>query len=232
MAAELNPDQLACSTAEAAQATEPRQPAPEVRGRFADELVETEIHRGDPVYDLAAQSSPRKTDVFRNALPVWREINLNKVVQSPAIEAVLRSEGIVRIHRPSTGIAEIGGLRRLAYLEPILVAHKDGRYICLANWELVVEAREKLYASELFPVSILADVSDEEMFDYVLTEQIIKPLRNQMSGPQLASSAPAMIAVAKRYPHLFARLTLKKWAELQKRSHSWLKHLMARHGKS
>jgi len=161
------------------------------------------------------------------ALPVWREIDLDTVVPSPAIEAVLRAEGIVQIHRPSTGIAEIEGLRRLAFVEPIHVIRNDGRWVCLVHWELVEEAKTKLHSPKLFPVCVSADTSTEEIRDYLLTEQITVPIRHQMSGRQLASLASVVLALARRHTNLFVLRSREDWAKTMGRSLSWLKHLMA-----
>jgi len=232
MCTEHNPDQMAIIGGEAACATDSGEPAPEVRGNCdvpaaADELVETEFHRGDPSYESTAQSKPRRTEADRDALPVWRNIDLDTVVPSPAIEAVLRAEGIVQVHRPSTGIAEIEGLRRLALLEPIHVIRDDGRWVCIAHWELVEEAKSKLHSKTLFPVCVSADMSTEEMRHYILTEQITKPVRHQMSARQLASATPMMLSIARKHTDLFVQRSRREWAKTIGRSLSWLKHLMA-----
>jgi len=232
MCTEHNPDQMAISGGEAARATDPSELTPEVHGNrgapaVADELVETEFHRGDPSYESAAQSRPRKTEAPRDALPVWREIDLDTVVPSPAIEAVLRAEEIVQIHRPSTGVAEIEGLRKLALVEPIHVIRDGGHWVCHVHWELVEEAKAKLHSPKLFPVCVSADISTEEMRDYILTEQITKPVRDQMSARQLASAAPMILSVARKHTDLFVQRSRREWAKTIGRSLSWLKHLMA-----
>jgi hypothetical protein len=231
MCADHNPDQLADAVGEATRATNPSEPAREIPGirgapAVADELVETEFHRGDPSYESVPQSRPQKT-APRDALPVWREIDLETVVPSPAIEAALQAEGIVRIHRPSTGIVEIGGLRRLAFVQPIHVIREEGRWVCFVHWELVEEAKRKLHSPKVFPVCVSADINSEEIRDYVLTEQITVPIRHQMSGRQLASLAPRVLALARRHSNLFVLRSREDWAKAMGRSLSWLKHLMA-----
>jgi hypothetical protein len=232
MCTKHNPDQMAITGGEAARATEPGEPAPEVHGNrgvpaVADELVEIEFHRRDPSYESSASSKPRKTEASGDALPIWKEIDLDTVVPSPAIEAVLRTEEIVRIHRPSTGIAEIEGLRRLARLEPIHVVRDGGRWVCIAHWDLVEEAKTKLRSPKLFLVCVSADISTEEMRAYILTEQIIKTVRHQMSARQLASAAPMVLSIARKHTDLFVQRSRKEWAKTIGKSLSWLKHLMA-----
>jgi len=232
MCAAHNSDLSAVVAGEAAHAPEFIEPVPETPGNrgtpaVADELVETELHREDPSYESPAQSKLRKQEAPRDALPVWREIDLDAVVPSPAIAAALRAEGIVQIHRPSTGIVEIEGLRRLARLEPIHVVRDGGRWVCIAHWDLVEEAKTKLHTPRLFLVCVSADISTEEMRDYILTEQITKPVRHQMSARQLASVTPMILSIARKHTNLFVQRSRKEWAKTIGRSLSWLKHLMA-----
>jgi hypothetical protein len=65
------------------------------------------------------------------------------------------------------------------------------------------------------------------MRHYILTEQITKAVRHQMSARQLASAAPMMLSIARKHTDLFVQRSRREWAKTIGRSLSWLKHLMA-----
>jgi hypothetical protein len=194
-----------------------------------DDLIETEFTRPDERdYDPCRERASRseKPD-WSKSLPKWEPVDLDKVLPAPAIESALRAAGIVSIHRPSTGFLTAAGIMRLAMISPIHVIHKDNVWQCVLGWDLVREAREILAYPRMYPACIHADMSLEELKEYLIVERVGVPLRHQMSGRELKALANSFVAVIARNINLFVRLRVDQWARIMGRELRWLRYRKA-----
>jgi len=215
-------------------AAEAPQNALEEKGEFAplthaDDLVEIELTPPEGsyfVHDPKRAGMPRALDPDKS-LPLWKIVDLDTVLPDSKIEEALRAAGIVRVHRPKTGSLNVRGIKLMGMIEPIYVVRRDHVWYCILGWDLLREAQSILPSPRLFLVSILADMSIEDLKDYLIIEQVAVPLRHQMAGKDLNSLANTYLDVIMKNIDLFARLSVDQWARLMGRGLRWLRYRMA-----
>jgi hypothetical protein len=105
--------------------------------------------------------------------------------------------------------------------------HKDNVWQCVLGWDLVREAREILAYPRMYPACIHADMSLEELKEYLIVERVGVPLRHQMSGRELKALANSFVAVIARNINLFVRLRVDQWARIMGRELRWLRYRKA-----
>jgi len=194
----------------------------------AVDLIETELTA--PGTQTGGQASMRAGSGGagqRPPLPVWEYVNVDKILPDPSIEPALRSAGIDRIHRASTGFLAEGGIRLLARIEPIYLRRCDNNWYCYLGWDLVQEAQRVLPAPRRLPVCVYADMTPEETRDSMITEQIIVPLRHRITKKALNLRVSMMLNVVHVNTHLFAELGTDQWARVMDRTLRWLRYRIA-----
>jgi hypothetical protein len=157
-------------------------------------------------------------------LPAWEYVNVDKILPDPLIEPALRSAGIDRINQSSTGFLAERGIHLLARIEPIYLRRCDSIWYCYLGWDLVREAQRVLPAPRILPVCIYADVAPEEARDFMIAEQVIVPMRHQISKRVLNSRACMILNVLRMNTHLFAELGTDQWARVMDRALRWLRY--------
>ena len=112
-------------------------------------------------------------------------------------------------------------------ITPIHVVQQDNVWHCILGWDLAREAREILTSPRLYPACIHADMSLEELKDYLIVERVGVPLRHQMSGQELNALAKSLLDVIMRNVNLFVRLGVDQWARIMGRKLRWLRYRLA-----
>jgi hypothetical protein len=179
--------------------------------------VEGYDHHADSV--MPATKCGPKTHRTKRAAPSphphFENADIDHIHYHRYLPEARRQTGILfSLAEPKLGIFKEEKIRKLAYKDPVHVVKARGEILCFGGVTTLEEARNTLIRSRTFPVLVYPAISHQDVVEQVLLDQLCPIIRGCTRIKPLKKLIGLVVAIAVRFPAVFAKHTKSDWARL------------------
>jgi hypothetical protein len=169
----------------------------------------------DSIARLRRLNAKNSTSRHHRTQPYFKDVDIDQIRYHRFLHgARLRAELPMPLAEPKSGVVLERKFCKVAYKRPIQVTYERGDYWCFGGTDTLEEARVTLTESRMFPVLVHPTISEDELLEEVLIDQIWNLLHGLKRSKPLKKSVELLIRCAIRFPQVFGKHTKSEWARL------------------